>query len=44
MRTKFLDIIEVESNRLQRLIDDILILSFIEGNKSHYSNEPVKLG
>ena len=43
MRTKFLDIIEVESNRLQRLIDDILILSFIEGNKSHYSNEPVNL-
>ncbi len=42
-RIKFLDIIEVESNRLQRLIDDILILSFIEGNKSHYSNEIVNL-
>ncbi len=43
MRTKFLDIIEVESNRLQRLIDDILILSFIEGNKTHYSNETINL-
>ena len=42
-RTKFLDIIEVESNRLQRLIDDILILSFIEGNKNHYINQIVNL-
>ncbi len=29
-RNRFLDIIESESNRLKRLIDDILLLSFIE--------------
>ncbi len=42
-RIKFLDIIEAESNRLKTLIDDILILSFIEGNKNHYPNEKVNL-
>lgn len=32
-RDRFLGIIEEESNRLRRLIDDILMLSFIENNK-----------
>ena len=32
-RDRFLDIIEMESDRLRRLIDDILILSFIENNR-----------
>ncbi|SHJ56964.1 HAMP domain-containing sensor histidine kinase [Tepidibacter formicigenes] len=33
-RNRFLDIIDIESNRLRRLIDDILMLSFIENNKN----------
>ncbi|MEJ8554978.1 HAMP domain-containing sensor histidine kinase [Tepidibacter sp. Z1-5] len=33
-RNRFLDIIEIESNRLRRLIDDILVLSFIENNEN----------
>ncbi|SHH12103.1 HAMP domain-containing sensor histidine kinase [Tepidibacter thalassicus] len=33
-RNKFLDIINAESNRLRRLIDDILLLSFIENNRN----------
>ena len=33
-RNRFLDIIEMESDRLRRLIDDILILSFIENNRN----------
>lgn len=32
VRNRFLDIIDVESNRLKNLIDDILILSFIENH------------
>ncbi len=38
-RNRFLDIIEVESNRLRSLIDDILILSFIEQNKNDHDEE-----
>lgn len=38
-RNRFLDIIEIESNRLRRLIDDILVLSFIENNENEkYDN------
>ena len=33
-RNRFLGIIECESNRLKRLIDDILLLSFIEKNEN----------
>ncbi len=33
-RNRFLDIIEIESNRLRMLIDDILVLSFIENNEN----------
>lgn len=33
-RNRFLGIIESESNRLKRLIDDILLLSFIENNEN----------
>ena len=33
-RNRFLSIIESESNRLKRLIDDILLLSFIENKES----------
>lgn len=38
-RNRFLDIIEMESNRLRRLIDDILILSFIENKKNELDEE-----
>ncbi|OPJ56871.1 sensor histidine kinase [Alkalithermobacter paradoxus] len=37
-RDRFLGIIETESNRLRRLIDDILMLSFIEGSKQKTDN------
>lgn len=33
-RNRFLEIIESESDRLKRLIDDILLLSFIENNEN----------
>ncbi|MCT4508522.1 MAG: ATP-binding protein [Tepidibacter sp.] len=33
-RNRFLDIIDMESDRLRRLIDDILVLSFIENNEN----------
>ncbi len=39
-RNRFLGIIESESNRLKRLIEDILLLSFIEG-KDHIAKEIV---
>lgn len=41
-RNRFLGIIESESDRLKRLIDDILLLSFIE-NKDNLPLEKVKL-
>ncbi|MEF9992577.1 MAG: ATP-binding protein [Romboutsia sp.] len=41
-RNRFLGIIETESDRLKRLIDDILLLSFIE-NKGETSLENIKL-
>ena len=41
-RNRFLEIIESESDRLKRLIDDILLLSFIENNENmSYDNVPV---
>ena len=36
LKNKFLDIIDVESDRLQRLIEDILSLSSIENNEEVY--------
>ncbi len=42
-RERFLNIIEIESNRLQRLIDDVLILSFIENNSEHYKTQMVDI-
>lgn len=41
-RNRFLGIIETESDRLKRLIDDILLLSFIE-NKEQESSEDVDI-
>ena len=41
-RNRFLSIIEIESDRLKRLIDDILFLSFIESDEKKHV-EPVKL-
>lgn len=41
-RNRFLGIIETESDRLKRLIDDILLLSFIE-NKDNVVLENIKL-
>ena len=41
-RNRFLGIIETESNRLKRLIDDILLLSFIE-EKEKIENEIVNI-
>ncbi|MGX4598701.1 ATP-binding protein [Faecalimicrobium sp. JNUCC 81] len=41
-RNRFLEIIESESDRLKRLIDDILLLSFIENNENmSYDNVSV---
>ncbi len=42
MRDRFLGIIETESDRLKRLIDDILLLSFIE-NKDTITSENVEV-
>lgn len=42
-RERFLNIIEIESNRLQRLIDDVLILSFIESNSDYYETHMVDI-
>lgn len=42
-RMRFLEIIEMESNRLQRLIDDILTLSFIENNQSSKTSNEVNI-
>lgn len=42
-RERFLNIIEIESNRLQRLIDDVLILSFIENNSDYYKTHNVDI-
>lgn len=41
-RNRFLGIIESESDRLKRLIDDILLLSFIE-NKDNVVQESIKI-
>jgi len=41
-RMRFLSIIETESDRLKRLIDDILFLSFVESHEKKHI-EPVKL-
>jgi two-component system, OmpR family, phosphate regulon sensor histidine kinase PhoR len=41
-RNRFLSIIEIESDRLKRLIDDILFLAFIESDEKKHV-EPVKL-
>lgn len=41
LRDKFIDIIDIEANRLKQLIDDILILSSIEKSANHYILEAV---
>ncbi|MFI3210635.1 MAG: ATP-binding protein [Peptostreptococcaceae bacterium] len=41
-RNRFLDIINIESERLKRLIDDILLLSFIE-NKNEIDKEEINV-
>lgn len=43
-RTKFLDIIQLESDRLKRLIDDILTLSTIENREGYADHSKFFLG
>ncbi|MEW9122319.1 MAG: two-component system histidine kinase PnpS [Thermotaleaceae bacterium] len=43
VRDRFLDIIEIETERLSRLIDDLLSLSAIEHNKLNFSKEPISI-
>lgn len=43
VRNKFLDIIEIETDRITRLIDDLLSLSAIEYNKGSSKLEPIDI-
>lgn len=41
IRTKFIDIIAIETSRLKRLIEDLLVLSDIENKKDTTDKEPI---
>lgn len=43
VRNRFLDIIEIETERLSRLIDDLLSLSAIEHDRLNFSKEKIKV-
>ncbi|SHJ13646.1 PAS/PAC sensor signal transduction histidine kinase [Geosporobacter subterraneus DSM 17957] len=43
VRNRFLDIIEIETERLSRLIDDLLSLSAIEHDRLHFTKKKIKV-
>ncbi|MBK5245796.1 MAG: hypothetical protein JJE49_00830 [Peptostreptococcaceae bacterium] len=41
LRTKFLDIVAIETSRLKRLIEDLLVLSDIENKRDRYEDKKI---
>ena len=44
LRTKFLDIVAIETSRLKRLIEDLLVLSDIENKRDRFEDKKIFVG